>query len=61
MIVSLHRVYIYDCTYSTCMCTMTYVVSEEYRNKKMIGFDSLEADNRDIVKRSQRWSRQFEK
>jgi ADP-ribosylglycohydrolase len=36
-------------------------VSEEYRNQKMRGFDALEEDSRDIIKRTQQSSRQFEK
>ena len=42
---------------------MYYVdtVSEEYRNKKMRGYDLLEEDGRDIVKRVHSSTRQFQK
>ena len=50
-------VQVYRCNY------MYYVdtVSEEYRNKKMRGYDLLEEDGRDIVKRVHSSTRQFQK
>ena len=40
---------------------MFAAVSEEYRNKKMRGYDVLEEASRDIVKRTYQGSTQFQK
>ena len=44
-----------------CVCVLLSLVSEEYRNKKVRGYDVLEELNRDVVKRSYYAFSEFEK